>query len=131
MFVYNNKYSISEHDIYISHDQIFLGTLNYIPKFDSLKYVDISKWFSTLLSLAKFDIFIYMIFYRNFTMEGVQDPYLRHLFDGDPIFNVYNKEAINMSVGAPGPDLLKQCTDMLSNATVHRMVKHNVLLYAV
>ncbi|XP_047370879.1 2-aminoadipate transaminase-like [Vespa velutina] len=54
-------------------------------------------------------------------MEGVQDPYLRHLFDGDPIFNVYNKEAINMSVGAPGPDLLKQCTDMLSNATIHRM----------
>ncbi|KAI4500122.1 hypothetical protein M0802_004539 [Mischocyttarus mexicanus] len=54
-------------------------------------------------------------------METVEDPYLRHLFDGDPIFNVYNKETINMSVGAPGPDLLKQCKTMLSNATVHRM----------
>lgn len=54
-------------------------------------------------------------------MEAVNDPYLRHLFDGDPVFNVYNKDAINMSVGAPGPDLLKQCTDMISNATLHRM----------
>lgn len=54
-------------------------------------------------------------------MEDANDPYLRHLFDGDPVFNVYNKDAINMSVGAPGPDLLKQCTEMISNATIHRM----------
>lgn len=43
MFVCNNKYSISEHNIYISHDRTSLGTLNYIPKFDSPKYVNISK----------------------------------------------------------------------------------------
>ncbi|KAL6447712.1 hypothetical protein ACFW04_000106 [Cataglyphis niger] len=54
-------------------------------------------------------------------MNTVNDPYLRHLFDGDPVFNVYNQEATNLSVGAPGPDLLKHCVEMLSKSTRHRM----------
>ncbi|KAL0108156.1 hypothetical protein PUN28_015030 [Cardiocondyla obscurior] len=54
-------------------------------------------------------------------MEDIHDPYLRHLFDGDPIFNVYKKDAINLSVGAPGPDLLKHCIEMLDKATRHRL----------
>ncbi|KAM0733398.1 Aromatic-amino-acid aminotransferase 1 [Formica fusca] len=63
---------------------------------------------------------------KNYTlraadMNTVYDPYLRHLFDGDPIFNVYNQEATNLSVGAPGPDLLKHCVEMLNKSTRHRM----------
>lgn len=54
-------------------------------------------------------------------MNTVHDPYLRHLFDGDPIFNVYNQEATNLSVGAPGPDLLKHCAEMLNRSTQHRL----------
>ncbi|XP_012535404.1 2-aminoadipate transaminase [Monomorium pharaonis] len=54
-------------------------------------------------------------------MDTVHDPYLRHLFDGDPIFNVYHHEAINLSVGAPGPDLLKHCIKMLNRSTRHRL----------
>ncbi|EFN75185.1 uncharacterized protein LOC105191571 [Harpegnathos saltator] len=54
-------------------------------------------------------------------MDIVQDPYLRHLFDGDPVFNVYNQEATNLSVGAPGPDLLKHCVEMLNKSTTHRL----------
>ena len=49
------------------------------------------------------------------------DPYLRHLFDGDPVFNVYNEEATNLSVGAPGPDLLQHCVEMIQKATDHRL----------
>ena len=56
-------------------------------------------------------------------MDTVHDPYLRHLFDGDPIFNVYNEEATNLSVGAPGPDLLKHCAEILNKSTQHRLVK--------
>lgn len=55
-------------------------------------------------------------------MDTVHDPYLRHLFDGDAIFNVYNKEATNLSVGAPGPDLLKHCVEMFDRSTQHRLV---------
>ncbi|XP_020278839.1 uncharacterized protein LOC109852257 isoform X2 [Pseudomyrmex gracilis] len=54
-------------------------------------------------------------------MNNVNDSYLRHLFDGDPVFNVYNHEATNLSVGAPGPDLLKNCTEMLTKSTRHRL----------
>ncbi|XP_011636897.1 uncharacterized protein LOC105427055 [Pogonomyrmex barbatus] len=54
-------------------------------------------------------------------MDTVHDPYLRHLFDGDPIFNVYNQEAVNLSVGAPGPDLLKHCAEVLNKSTQHRL----------
>lgn len=54
-------------------------------------------------------------------MDTVNDPYLRHLFDGDPIFNVYNKDATNLSVGAPGPDLLRNCVNMIQKATDHRL----------
>ncbi|XP_066590408.1 2-aminoadipate transaminase-like [Prorops nasuta] len=54
-------------------------------------------------------------------MEVVKDPFLRHLFNSDPIFNVYNSNVTNMSVGAPGPDLLKYCVDMMRASTLHRM----------
>lgn len=54
-------------------------------------------------------------------MDTVDDPHLRHLFDGDPIFNVYSKDAMNLSVGAPGPDLLCNCVDMIQRATDHRL----------
>jgi len=56
-------------------------------------------------------------------MDIVHDPYLRHLFDGDPILNVYNQEVMNLSVGAPGPDLLKHCAKMLNKSTQHRLVR--------
>ena len=57
----------------------------------------------------------------------VHDPYLRHEFDGDPVFNVYNQEVTNLSVGAPGPDLLKHCVEMLSDSTRHRLVRLIIL----
>lgn len=52
------------------------------------------------------------------------DPYLRHLFDGEPVFNVYNEKATNLSVGAPGPDLLQHCVEMIKKATDHRLVQN-------
>ncbi|OXU25097.1 hypothetical protein TSAR_016883 [Trichomalopsis sarcophagae] len=52
---------------------------------------------------------------------SIEDPYLRHLFDADPTFNVYNKNVVNLSVGAPGPDLLQQCSSLLAKATKHRL----------
>lgn len=55
-------------------------------------------------------------------MDRSDEPYLRHLFDGEPILNVYNNEVINLSVGAPGPDLLKLCAPNLRQATEHRLV---------
>ncbi|KAH0956147.1 hypothetical protein HN011_001721 [Eciton burchellii] len=54
-------------------------------------------------------------------MDIIHDPYLRHLFDGDLLFNVYNQEVTNLSVGAPGPDLLKHCAEMLNRSTQHRL----------
>ena len=59
-------------------------------------------------------------------METVNDPFLRHLFDGETVFNVYNNEVTNLSVGAPGPDLLKNCGNMMMQATRHRMVIFNL-----
>jgi hypothetical protein len=56
-------------------------------------------------------------------MDIIHDPYLRHLFDGDLLFNVYNQEVTNLSVGAPGPDLLKHCAEMLNRSTQHRLVR--------
>ncbi|XP_015119614.1 uncharacterized protein LOC107042891 isoform X2 [Diachasma alloeum] len=55
-------------------------------------------------------------------MEGdeVDDPHFRHLFDGNTAFNVYKKDIVNLSVGAPGPDLLKNCGKMMLKATEHR-----------
>lgn len=55
-------------------------------------------------------------------METVDDPFLRHLFDGETTLNVYNEKVANLSVGAPGPDLLKNCSKMMMRATRHRMV---------
>jgi hypothetical protein len=54
--------------------------------------------------------------------HSIEDPHLFHLFDGDPILNVYNSEVTNLSAGTPGPDLLKLCIEMFKHATEHRMV---------
>ena len=54
--------------------------------------------------------------------QPVSDPHLDHLFDGEPILNVYNSEITNLSAGTPGPDLLKKCIQMFKNATDDRMV---------
>lgn len=56
-------------------------------------------------------------------METISDPYRRHLFDNDSMFNVYKEETTNLSVGAPGPDLLQYCVEMMKEATDHRLVK--------
>lgn len=55
-------------------------------------------------------------------IEKIQDPYLRHLFDSNLSFNVYSNNVVNLSVGAPGPDLLQKCTSLLAKATKHRLV---------
>jgi hypothetical protein len=47
---------------------------------------------------------------------------LTHLFDGTPL-NVYDKNVINLSAGAPGPNLLKECCGIFQTATEHRMVR--------
>ncbi|XP_043804395.1 2-aminoadipate transaminase-like isoform X2 [Apis laboriosa] len=54
-------------------------------------------------------------------METISDPYRRHLFDNDSMFNVYKEETTNLSVGAPGPDLLQYCVEMMKKATDHRL----------
>ncbi|XP_049828353.1 2-aminoadipate transaminase [Schistocerca gregaria] len=52
--------------------------------------------------------------------KASDDPHLLHLFDGGPT-NVYSKDHDNLSVGAPGPDLLRLCVKIMQNATLHRM----------
>lgn len=52
---------------------------------------------------------------------------LEHLFDSS-LWNVYNDNYINLSVGAPGTDLLSRCCAMFERATEHRMV-NIVLIY--
>jgi hypothetical protein len=54
--------------------------------------------------------------------RSIEDPHLYHLFDGEPVLNVYKSEVTNLSAGTPGPDLLKQCIEMFKHATEHRMV---------
>jgi hypothetical protein len=54
--------------------------------------------------------------------HNIEDPHLYHLFDGEPVLNVYKSEVTNLSAGTPGPDLLKQCIEMFKHATEHRMV---------
>ncbi|XP_065082668.1 2-aminoadipate transaminase [Ochlerotatus camptorhynchus] len=44
----------------------------------------------------------------------------RHLFDGSD-FNVYDQQLANLSAGAPGPDLLSECSEIFRIATEHRM----------
>ncbi|KAJ9598427.1 hypothetical protein L9F63_010871, partial [Diploptera punctata] len=58
--------------------------------------------------------------------ELLPDPHLYHLFDGEPILNVYKSEVTNLSAGTPGPDLLKHCIDMFRKATEDRMAKEEV-----
>ncbi|XP_043584178.1 2-aminoadipate transaminase-like [Bombus pyrosoma] len=54
-------------------------------------------------------------------METINDSYQRHLFDDDSIFNVYNEESTNLTVGVPGPDLLQNCVEIMKKATDHRL----------
>lgn len=44
-----------------------------------------------------------------------------HLFDFG-LYNVYDNDIINLSVGAPGPDLLGNCCEIFNEATKHRLV---------
>ena len=37
-------------------------------------------------------------------------------------FNIYDTNVLNLTAGAPGPDLLKSCCEMMDIATKHRMV---------
>ncbi|KAJ4432227.1 hypothetical protein ANN_20843 [Periplaneta americana] len=64
--------------------------------------------------------------------DKIQDPHLYHLFDGEPVLNVYKADITNLSAGTPGPDLLKHCIDMFQQATVDRMVSslnlHDVII---
>lgn len=60
---------------------------------------------------------------------SIKDPHLLHLFDGEPILNVYKSDVTNLSAGTPGPDLLKRCVEMFKQATVHRMVRLHCVLY--
>lgn len=47
----------------------------------------------------------------------------KHLFDGTDL-NVYETgNVVNLSAGAPGPDLLKECSNLFMKATEHRMVR--------
>lgn len=46
-----------------------------------------------------------------------------HLFDFG-LYNVYDNNIINLSVGAPGPDLLGNCCEIFSEATAHRLVSN-------
>lgn len=59
--------------------------------------------------------------YATYNMEAISDPYQRHLFDDDTIYNVYKNESVNLSVGAPGPDLLQNCVELMKKATDHRL----------
>lgn len=54
-------------------------------------------------------------------MSSFKDIPLNHLFDGSDL-NVYDTEVVNLSAGAPGPDLLKECSVLFQKATEHRMV---------
>lgn len=45
---------------------------------------------------------------------------LDHFFEDE--HNVYNLDFINLSVGAPGKDLLSRCCKMFEKSTEHRMV---------
>jgi hypothetical protein len=59
--------------------------------------------------------------------HSIEDPHLFHLFDGEPVLNVYKSEVTNLSAGTPGPDLLKECIGMFRHATEHRMVNNESL----
>lgn len=54
-------------------------------------------------------------------METTCDPYLRYLFDGNDILDIYNADTINLSIGIPGPDLLEECIEIMKKATDHRL----------
>ncbi|XP_063231477.1 2-aminoadipate transaminase isoform X2 [Bacillus rossius redtenbacheri] len=57
----------------------------------------------------------------DYTTEEIKDLPQNHLFDHKGVLNVYNKEVVNLSAGAPGPDLLKKCIAIFSQATAHRL----------
>lgn len=46
---------------------------------------------------------------------------MKHLFDGIDL-NVYDKTVINLSAGTPSLELLKDCTEIFSEGTKHRLV---------
>nr|CAD7439005.1 unnamed protein product [Timema bartmani] len=62
-------------------------------------------------------------------VEEIEDEHLKHLFDSKDVINVYNLDVVNLSAGAPGPDLLKRCIPLFMQATVHRMEKEQEHAY--
>ena len=54
----------------------------------------------------------------------------RHLFDYPSVLNVYSKEFINLSVGAPGPDILRKCIDLFDKSTKRTLVFNPLLLFS-
>nr|CAD7430154.1 unnamed protein product [Timema monikensis] len=62
-------------------------------------------------------------------VEEIEDEHLKHLFDNKDVINVYNLDVVNLSAGAPGPDLLKRCIPLFMQATVHRMEKEQEHAY--
>lgn len=66
-------------------------------------------------------------------MDKLEDPPLRHLFDTfstSENYNVYERNIINLSVGAPGPDVLEKCGDMMVKAATHRWV-NSIMSYKI
>lgn len=71
-----------------------------------------------------FDIVIRKVNKRKMSAKNEYiDVKNEHLFDQGE-FNVYDTKYTNLSVGAPGPDLLKYCTEYFPIATEHRLVRN-------
>uniref|UniRef100_A0A1A9WBP6 Aminotransferase class I/classII large domain-containing protein n=1 Tax=Glossina brevipalpis TaxID=37001 RepID=A0A1A9WBP6_9MUSC len=49
-----------------------------------------------------------------------KEHHLKHLFDGKG-WDVYNSDVVNLSIGAPGTDLLENCCEIFQKATEHRL----------
>lgn len=46
----------------------------------------------------------------------------KHLFESATTYSLYDDGFVNLTAGAPGPDLLEQCCNIFQVATRHRMV---------
>lgn len=46
----------------------------------------------------------------------------KHLFESATTYSLYDEGFVNLTAGAPGPDLLEQCCKIFQVATRHRMV---------
>lgn len=54
-----------------------------------------------------------------------------HLFESGSL-SLYDEGGyVNLTAGAPGPDLLAKCCDIFDVATRHRMVSEKIIYYTV